>query len=228
MALYAIGDTHLSLSNSKKAMDVFGGRWTGYVDKLREGFQVVQPSDTVVLCGDLSWGMSLEEARADLAFLNALPGRKILLKGNHDFWWTTASKMNRFFEENGFRFELLHNSALPYEDKWLCGTRGWFLEQEQSGNNEKLRAREAQRLELSLKAAGEGEKLVFLHYPPLYQGYRCPELLEVLRRWQVRRCCFAHLHGASVRLALQGEREGTDFTLVSADSLNFVPRKLLE
>ena len=228
MALYAIGDTHLSLSNEKKAMDVFGGRWTGYVDKLREGFQVVQPSDTVVLCGDLSWGMSLEEARADLAFLNALPGRKILLKGNHDFWWTTASKMNRFFEENGFRFELLHNSALPYEDKWLCGTRGWFLEQEQSGNNEKLRAREAQRLELSLKAAGEGEKLVFLHYPPLYQGYRCPELLEVLRRWQVRRCCFAHLHGASVRLALQGEREGTDFTLVSADSLNFVPRKLLE
>jgi predicted phosphohydrolase len=209
-------------------MDVFGGRWTGYVDKLREGFQVVQPSDTVVLCGDLSWGMSLEEARADLAFLNALPGRKILLKGNHDFWWTTASKMNRFFEENGFRFELLHNSALPYEDKWLCGTRGWFLEQEQSGNNEKLRAREAQRLELSLQAAGEGEKLVFLHYPPLYQGYRCPELLEVLRRWQVRRCCFAHLHGASVRLALQGEREGTDFTLVSADSLNFVPRKLLE
>jgi predicted phosphohydrolase len=228
MALYAIGDTHLSLSNEKKAMDVFGGRWTGYVDKLREGFQVVQPSDTVVLCGDLSWGMSLEEARADLAFLNALPGRKILLKGNHDFWWTTASKMNRFFEENGFRFELLHNSALPYEDKWLCGTRGWFLDQEQSGNNEKLRAREAQRLELSLKAAGEGEKLVFLHYPPLYQGYRCPELLEVLRRWQVRRCCFAHLHGASVRLALQGEREGTDFTLVSADSLNFVPRKLLE
>lgn len=228
MALYAIGDTHLSLSNEKKAMDVFGGRWTGYVDKLREGFQVVQPSDTVVLCGDLSWGMSLEEARADLAFLNALPGRKILLKGNHDFWWTTASKMNRFFEENGFRFELLHNSALPYEDKWLCGTRGWFLEQEQSGNNEKLRAREAQRLELSLQAAGEGEKLVFLHYPPLYQGYRCPELLEVLRRWQVRRCCFAHLHGASVRLALQGEREGTDFTLVSADSLNFVPRKLLE
>jgi predicted phosphohydrolase len=228
MALYAIGDTHLSLSNEKKAMDVFGGRWTGYVDKLREGFQVVQPSDTVVLCGDLSWGMSLEEARADLAFLNALPGRKILLKGNHDFWWTTASKMNRFFEENGFRFELLHNSALPYEDKWLCGTRGWFLEQEQSGNNEKLRAREAQRLELSLKAAGEGEKLVFLHYPPLYQGYRCPELLEVLRRWQVRRCCFAHLHGSSVRLALQGEREGTDFTLVSADSLNFVPRKLLE
>jgi predicted phosphohydrolase len=228
MALYAIGDTHLSLSNEKKAMDVFGGRWTGYVDKLREGFQVVQPSDTVVLCGDLSWGMSLEEARADLAFLNALPGRKILLKGNHDFWWTTASKMNRFFEENGFRFELLHNSALPYEDKWLCGTRGWFLEQEQSGNNEKLRAREAQRLELSLRAAGAGEKLVFLHYPPLYQGYRCPELLEVLRRWQVRRCCFAHLHGASVRLALQGEREGTDFTLVSADSLNFVPRKLLE
>lgn len=227
MALYAIGDTHLSLGGSK-AMDKFGGRWTGYVDKLRKGFDIVNPEDTVVLCGDLSWGMSLEEARPDLAFLNALPGRKILLKGNHDYWWTTAAKMNRFFQENGFQFEILHNCALPYGDAALCGTRGWFLDEEQGGDNVRLRAREAQRLELSLRAAGEREKLVFLHYPPLYQGYRCPELLEVLRRWEVRRCCYAHLHGASIRLAGEGEREGCDFSLVSADALNFVPKKILE
>lgn len=227
MALYAIGDTHLSLSGNK-AMDKFGGRWTGYVDKLRKGFEIVQPEDTVVLCGDLSWGMSLEEAKADLAFLNALPGRKILLKGNHDYWWMTAAKMNRFFAENGFQFELLHNTALPYGDKFLCGTRGWFLDEEKGGDNAKLRAREAQRLELSLRAAGEGEKIVFLHYPPLYQGYRCPELLEVLERWQVKRCCFAHLHGASIRLALQGEHGGIDYSLVSADSLDFTPKKILE
>ena len=227
MALYAIGDTHLSLGGNK-AMDKFGGRWTGYVDKLRKGFDIVNPEDTVVLCGDLSWGMSLEEARSDLAFLNALPGRKILLKGNHDYWWNTAAKMNRFFQENGFQFEILHNCALPYGDVALCGTRGWFLDEEQGGDNARLRAREAQRLELSLRAAGEREKLVFLHYPPLYQGYRCPELLEVLRRWEVRRCCYAHLHGASIRLAGEGEREGCDFSLVSADALNFVPKKILE
>ena len=227
MALYAIGDTHLSLGGNK-AMDVFGGRWQGYVEKLKEGFSVVQPEDTVVLCGDLSWGMSLEEAKPDFAFLNDLPGRKVILKGNHDFWWSTANKMNRFFGENGFQFELLHNNAISYGDIALCGTRGWFLDEEKGGNNAKLRSREAQRLELSLKAAGEREKIVFLHYPPLYQGYRCPELLEVLSRYQVKTCCFAHLHGASIRLALQGEQQGTCYTLVSADSLDFHPKKILD
>lgn len=227
MALYAIGDTHLSLSGSKP-MDVFGGRWSGYVDKLREGFQIVRPEDTVVLCGDLSWGMSLEEAKADFAFLNELPGRKIVLKGNHDYWWTTASKMNRFFAENGFGFELLHNCAVMYGDYALCGTRGWFLDEEKGPHNEKLRAREVQRLEHSLQAAGDRETIVFLHYPPLYQGYRCPELLEVLRRYGVKRCCYAHLHGHSIRLAIEGEQQGTDFSLVSADSLQFRPKKILD
>ncbi len=227
MSLYAIGDTHLSLSGSKP-MDKFGGRWSGYVDKLRRGFQIVQPEDTVVLCGDLSWGMSLEEARDDLAFLNALPGRKLLLKGNHDYWWTTAAKMNKFFQENGFQFEILHNCALNYGELALCGTRGWFLDEEKGADNARVRSREAQRLELSLKAAGEREAVVFLHYPPLYQGYRCPELLEVLERYRVRRCCYAHLHGASIRLALEGERGGCAFTLVSADALDFVPKKILD
>ena len=129
MALYAIGDTHLSLS-SNKPMDVFGGSWEGYVEKLREGFAHIEPEDTVVLCGDLSWGMSLEEARADFAFLDALPGRKILLKGNHDYWWTTANKMNTFFQENGFTtLNILHNNCYFYGDLALCGTRGWFFEE---------------------------------------------------------------------------------------------------
>lgn len=130
MALYAIGDTHLSL-RSDKPMDVFGGGWEGYVDKLREGFAPVEDSDTVVLCGDLSWGMSLEEARDDFAFLNSeLPGEKWLLKGNHDYWWTTASKMNAFFAANGFtRLHILHNNCALYGDAALCGTRGWFFEE---------------------------------------------------------------------------------------------------
>ena len=165
MALYAIGDTHLSLG-SNKPMDVFGGNWEGYVDKLRAGFEQVGPEDTVVLCGDLSWGMGLEEAEADFAFLNALPGgRKLLLKGNHDYWWNTASKMNRFFTEHGLNtLHILHNNCYEYGEYALCGTRGWFYEEK---GDQKVFKRELIRLEASLKAAGEKKKLCFLHYPPL-------------------------------------------------------------
>lgn len=227
MALYAIGDPHLSLT-SRNPMDIFGGNWVGYVEKLKAGFQCVAPEDTVVLCGDLSWGMSLAESERDFAFLNNLPGRKIILKGNHDYWWTTASKMAHFFQEHDFRFELLHNSCLLYGEKAICGTRGWFLDEEKGGHNEKMLRREVMRLETSLKAAGEREKLVFLHYPPIYQNYRCPEILELLERYQVKRCCFGHLHGPSTRLAVEGLHNGTVFSLVSADYLNFVPKKILD
>ena len=163
MALYAIGDTHLSLGTNKP-MDVFGGGWSGYVDKLRAGFADIGPEDTVVLCGDLSWGMGLEQAREDFAFLNALPGRKILLKGNHDYWWNTAAKMERFFAENGFStLELLHNNCRLYGELALCGTRGWFYEEDRAGHGAKIFNRELIRLEASLKAAGERPKLCFLH-----------------------------------------------------------------
>ncbi len=228
MALFAIGDPHLSLSVNKP-MEVFGGRWVGYVDKLKQGFQVVGPEDTVVLCGDLSWGMSLEQAREDFAFLNALPGkRKLLLKGNHDYWWTTAAKMERFFQEEGFdTFQLLHNNCALYGDIALCGTRGWFLDEEQKPHNEKVFKRELIRLEASLKAAGEREKLCFLHYPPLYQGYRCQEILDLLEQYQVKTCCYGHLHGSSHRLAVEGQMGTVSYHLVAADFLNFVPKKIL-
>lgn len=229
MALYAIGDTHLSLSGDK-SMEVFGGRWENYVEKLRQGFQAVGPEDTVVLCGDLSWGMNLEEAKADFAFLNALPGRrKLLLKGNHDYWWTTAAKMERFFQQEGFdTFELLHNNCALYGDTALCGTRGWFLDEEQEAHNEKIFRRELIRLETSLKAAGEREKICFLHYPPLYQGYCCGEILDLLERYQVRECYYGHLHGSSHRLAIEGRVGTVAYHLVSADYLNFIPKKILD
>lgn len=229
MALYAIGDTHLSLA-SNKPMDVFGGGWEGYVDKLRAGFAAVQPEDTVVLCGDLSWGMSLEEAREDFAFLDALPGgRKLLLKGNHDYWWTTASKMNRFFQENGFHtLEILHNNCAWYEGVALCGTRGWFYEEDRGEHSAKIFNRELIRLEASLKAAGEREKLCFLHYPPLYKGYRCQEILDLLGRYGVKACYYGHLHGPSHRLAIEGRVDGVDYRLVSADYLEFQPKKILD
>lgn len=229
MALYAIGDTHLSLG-ADKPMDVFGGGWEGYVDKLREGFAPLDDGDTVVLCGDLSWGMSLEEARDDFAFLDhELPGEKWLLKGNHDYWWTTAAKLHRFFDEKGIHtLDILHNSCVFYGDYAVCGTRGWFLEEDQKPHNAKVLNREVMRLETSLAAAGERPILCFLHYPPLYQGYQCPEILAALERYRVECCCYGHLHGPAIRRRWEGERHGTAFSLISADYLGFAPKKICE
>ena len=225
MALYAIGDTHLSLG-SNKPMDVFGGGWEGDVDKLSAGFSVVRPEDTVVLCGDLSWGMNLAEAQEDFAFLDALPGEKILLKGNHDYWWTTAAKMNRFFDENGFHsLHILHNNCHEYGPYALCGTRGWFYEET---GDQKVFHREVMRLEASLKAAGEREKLCFLHYPPCYQGYTCPEIMALLEEYGVKRCYYGHLHGGSHRLAVEGRYGEVEYHLVSADYVGFQPQKICE
>lgn len=224
MALYALGDTHLSLSGDK-SMEVFGGAWEGYVDKLRQGLAALEPEDTLVLCGDLSWGMSLEQAREDFAFLDGFPGRKLLLKGNHDYWWTTAAKMNDFFQRQGFHsFPLLHNNCWFYGDVALCGTRGWFYEET---GGQKVFRRELMRLETSLKAAGEREKICFLHYPPRCRDYVCAEVVELLERYRVRACCYGHLHGAGHRQAVEGIWNNVEYHLVAADYLNFRPKKIL-
>ena len=229
MSLFVIGDTHLSLSTDKP-MDIFGG-WKNYMQRLEENWRsVVQPQDTVIIPGDVSWGMSLEQAKEDFLFLHRLPGKKILMKGNHDYWWNTASKMQRFFDQHGLdSFEILHNNCLFYGDKALCGTRGWFYELDHEGtHNGKMLAREVGRLETSLQAAGEREKLCFLHYPPIYQGYECTEILRLLREYGVKACYYGHLHGASHRRAIEGMWDGTEFSLVSADYLKFVPKKICE
>ncbi|MBQ9851618.1 MAG: metallophosphoesterase [Ruminiclostridium sp.] len=228
MALYVIGDTHLSLGSSKP-MDVFGGAWEGYVEKLTEGLSVLTDEDTLVIAGDVSWGMSLEESEKDFAWLNSWPGKKIILKGNHDYWWNTASKMNRFFQEKGFdTLHILHNNCHYYGDIALCGTRGWFYEEEKEGQSAKVFNRELQRLETSLKAAGEAEKLCFLHYPPYYTGYICQPILDILEKYRVKTCYYGHLHGGSHRLAVQGERGGVAYRLISADFLKFRPEKIME
>ena len=136
MALYALGDPHLCLG-ADKPMDVFGGRWEGYMDKLRAGFSVLTPDDTLVLLGDLSWALDLERAETDFAFLAAIPGRKLIVKGNHDYWWTTKRKFERFCEEHGFEdLELIHNGCALYGDVALCGTRGWFYEEDKQGTHD--------------------------------------------------------------------------------------------
>ena len=212
-----------------KPMDVFGGAWAGYQEKLTQGLSVLRPEDTLVIAGDVSWGMSLEESEADFAFLDAFPGTKLLLKGNHDYWWNTAAKMERFFAEKGFSsLRILHNNCHYYGDVALCGTRGWFYEEEKAGQNQKVFNRELIRLEASLKAAGEAEKLCFLHYPPFYTGYRCEPILALLERYQVKACYYGHLHGASHRLALQGKQGSVEYHMISADYLKFTPEKVLE
>ena len=210
-------------------MDVFGGAWENYVDKLRAGFQAVGPEDTVGLCGDLSWGMTLEEALPDFQFLDALPGTKYIVKGNHDYWWTTANKMLTFWAENGLTtLRLLHNNCAFYGDVALCGTRGWFFDPQQAAaETDKVYRRELTRLERSLQAAGEAEKLAFLHYPPKYQGYLCREIVELLEKYRVSRCFYGHLHGPAHKLAIQGEAGGVDYRMVSADYLDFQPEKIL-
>lgn len=228
MGLYTIGDLHLSLAK-EKPMDIFGDVWKDHDQKLRQGFAPLTDDDLTVLCGDLSWGIGLEETGPDFEFVESLPGKKIILKGNHDYWWTTASKTKRFFAEHGIgSIDILHNNCFFYGDYALCGTRGWFYEEEQGGEHDKkIMRREIMRLEASLKAAGKREKLVFLHYPPIYQNYRCEEILALFKEHGVRLCCYGHIHGKGCRTAFNGWNDGTQYKLVSADFVNFTPLKLL-
>lgn len=224
MALYAMGDLHLCLG-APKPMDVFGGAWVGYMEKLKQGLSVITEKDTLVLMGDLSWALDLNSAVADFAWINEIPGRKIILKGNHDYWWSTQAKFTKFCVENGFSdLNLLNNNCYFYDDWAICGTRGWFFEEERSGDHdEKVFRRELIRLEASLKAAGDREKMVFLHYPPRYKGYTCREILDLLKSYGVRRCFYGHLHGASHKLAMEGTWDGIEYRLLSADYLDFQP-----
>ena len=224
MALYAMGDLHLCLG-APKPMDVFGGAWVGYMEKLKQGLSVITEKDTLVLMGDLSWALDINSAVADFAWINEIPGRKIILKGNHDYWWSTRAKFTKFCLENGFSdLNLLNNNCFFYDDWAICGTRGWFFEEERSGDHdEKVFRRELIRLEASLKAAGDREKMVFLHYPPRYKGYTCREILDLLKSYGVRQCFYGHLHGASHKLAMEGTWDGVEYRLLSADYLNFQP-----
>ena len=228
MALYALGDLHLSL-NSNKSMEIFGDGWQDYVLRLKEAFSALRPEDVTVLCGDLSWGMSLAQAREDFAFLDALPGKKLLMKGNHDYWWTTRAKMESFLEENGLdSLSILHNNAVSVEGLSLCGSRGWMFEQGQE-HDKKIINRESGRIRASLQDAqrfGEQEKVLFLHYPPVFMQDSIPEFFEVMNQYGVRRCYYGHIHSQGCRFAFQGEWCGVQLEMVSADYLRFMPKKI--
>ena len=229
MAVYTIADLHLSFGTDKP-MDVFSG-WENYTERLESNWKkLITDDDTVVIAGDISWAMSLEGTKADFAFIDSLPGKKIILKGNHDYWWTTKAKMDRFIAENGFTtLSILHNNHYVTDGFALCGSRGWFYDAETNADM-KVLLREAGRLRMSLESAASSdcEKVVFLHYPPIYNGMECDEILSVLKEYAITRCFYGHIHGGSAaKRAFEGEKYGIKFRLVACDHIGFMPLHIL-
>ncbi len=223
MALFTIADLHLSLS-ADKSMEIFKG-WENYVERIDTNWRkIVSDDDTVVLPGDISWEMKIGDATADFSFINSLPGRKLIIKGNHDLWWTSIKKMNEFLAENNFdKIEFINNSAVRVGDITVCGTRGWLIEE--SGTDSKLINREALRLRASLEYGSKlgGELIAFLHYPPITEQQRCDELIDVLNEFEVRKVYYGHIHGGSAIMAVNGVVDGVSYHLISADRLEFTP-----
>ena len=225
MRLFAIADLHLSLGTDKP-MDVFEG-WDHYVSRLETNWRAtVAPDDTVVIAGDISWAMRLGEAVADFRFIDSLPGRKLILKGNHDYWWSTRKKIEAFFAENGFSsVGIIHNSAEAAGGFAVCGTRGWLYDAE-STEDKKIVSREVGRLNASLDAAEKigGKPVAFLHYPPVYGGMECREIMDVLVGRGITDCYYGHIHGsAAAKRSPTGEYRGVRMHLISCDYLGFTP-----
>lgn len=225
MALYTIADLHLSLG-ANKPMDVFEG-WHNYVERLEENWRsIVKPEDTVVIAGDISWAMKLEETEKDFAFLHSLPGTKLLLKGNHDYWWSTRNKIDTYLAEKGFySLHIIHNDSYAVGEFGICGTRGW-LYNAATDEDIKIVNREAGRLITSINhAVAQGlTPIVFLHYPPVYDGMVCKEILQILLDRGISKCYFGHIHGTQAsRRAITGEYQGIELHLISCDYLHFAP-----
>ena len=229
MSIYVIGDLHLSFKENKP-MSIFGDNWEGHEEKIKNNWiENVKEEDLVILPGDFSWATYLKDTDMDFEYLNKLPGKKILLKGNHDYWWTTVTSMRNFLKENDFKnIDFIYNNSYEFEDKIIVGTRGWS--QTEDAEDKRLSKREAQRLELSIQHginAYENDKeiIVFMHYPPITNSNltknETNEFIQILQKYNIKRCFYGHLHGASIKEAVEGEHFGIDFKLVSADGLNF-------
>ena len=220
MSLFAIADPHLSLGTDKP-MDVFRG-WDNYVDRLK----LVTEDDTVVIGGDISWAMKLYETEEDFKYLNSLPGKKLLLKGNHDYWWDTLSKINRYLEEKQFdSIRIIFNNSYEAGEYVICGTRGWLIDS-QSDEDKHILSRECGRLRLSLESAKDSdkEKIVFLHYPPVYADFKSDEMISILKEYGVKKCYYGHIHGQNmIKNAFNGELDGISYRLISCDALRFTP-----
>ena len=223
MNLFAISDLHLSFG-SDKPMDVFRG-WENYTDRLKANWnRLVGENDTVVIAGDISWSISLEGAKADFEFINSLNGKKILLKGNHDYWWGTANKINEFLKENKFdSIKILHNNFYSDGKLAICGTRGWLYDGT-GEQDKKVISRECGRLQTSIKGAIDNgtEPIVFLHYPPAYGEFVCQEIIDGIEKYNIDQIYFGHIHGSGYNKAIK-EYNGLKMKLISCDCVGFTP-----
>ena len=232
MAIYAIADLHLSFA-SPKPMDIFGGNWTNHEMKIKEDWMKnVKEKDLVLLPGDFSWAMALEDTYKDFEYLNSLPGKKIMLKGNHDYWWNSLKKLNEYLEQNNFKnIEFLYNNSYEFDGKIICGTRGWNLVVAEE-NDETIMKRELIRLELSIndgikKYGEEKEIIVCMHYPPTNkQLLENSEFIKLMQKYNVKKCIYGHLHGEAHKEAIEGNIGGIDIKLVSCDFLDFKLAKI--
>ncbi len=232
MSLYAMADFHLCIGVKDKPMDVFGGRWEGYTDKIYENCnRLLTDDDTLLIPGDISWGTYTHQSVEDFKFISALPGTKIISRGNHDYWWTTKSKLDKMMQELEItNIKFLHNNFYAYGDVAICGCRGWIYSA--APEDIKVYKRELLRLEYSLEAAeraGYGRKIAVMHYPP-YKTADCPDenIIGILKKYNAEICLYGHLHGSFGKPILQGIYSGIDFSLISADYLDFVPKKILD
>ncbi len=225
MAIFAISDLHLSFGNNKP-MDVFGVNWENHYIKIADDWnKKVTDNDIVILAGDFSWATYLPNTIEDFNYLNNLKGRKILLKGNHDYWWETVNKMNNFLKENNFKnIEFLFNNCIQYKDVSICGTRGWAKSTDPQYDNDKIFAREYMRLEYSLKQAKTNNIIAVLHYPPNENE------IEIMKKYNVSKCIYGHLHGNNTDNIFEnikiGNINGIEYYLTSCDYLNFKLEKI--
>ncbi len=231
MAIYVIADLHLSF-NDPKPMSIFGTNWKNHEEKIKKDWiSKVKNDDTVLHLGDFSWAMHLNETLKDFEYLNSLPGKKILLRGNHDYWWTTKTKMERFIKESGFEnISFMQNDSIEIENKIFCGTRGWSLLNTETDNSRKIISRECIRLELSIQNAlskyQEGKEIIVcMHYPPILktniEKNEFSDFFRILKKYNIKKCFYGHLHGTSIKEALEGDILGIELHLVSADGLDF-------
>lgn len=228
MRIYAISDLHLP-GGQEKPMDVFGARWENHFEKITSDWESrVKEVDVVLLPGDTSWAMALDDAKADLARVMALPGQKILLRGNHDYWWSSLTRVRELLPKGNFA---LQNDACDLGDFVVCGSRGWLLVPENAGESQdkKVFEREKIRLELSLSAAqkkAQGRPIVcMMHYPPMLGETVETDFTSLLEKYNVRLCVYGHLHGDGIKMGFNGEKNGIQYRLVSCDALDF---KLLD
>ncbi|MDI9216944.1 metallophosphoesterase [Clostridium tertium] len=228
MALYAISDLHLAFTTDKP-MDIFGAKWLKHDEKIKENWiKKITDEDTVLIAGDISWSMRSDESKVDLDWIDALPGKKIISKGNHDYWWGGISKLNRMYENTKF----LQNNFYTYDDYAICGSRGWILEGSDrfTEKDKKIFDREIIRLKLSLdkaKEAGYENIVVMIHYPPMNEKRENSAFTNLFKEYGVKKVIYGHLHGPSLANVLNGEHEGIEYLMTSCDFLNFDPKRIL-